>query len=498
MAPTSPPAQTPPCPAGGLAHGGRIKLALAALTLLLCLPVLDFQYPPLTDYPSHIARIDILSRYDRVPAFQAAYRVEYAPIANLAMDLLLPPVARRTGSLMAGRLFLLSLIVLYAAGCYLLASAIHGRCTWLSLLPVPFIYNSTFAMGFLNYVAGIALFTISLACWLRWRDRWTALRWLAFTLLATSCYLAHLSAAAVLGVSVAAFVAGSWPQRRRRWKTLVCTAAAFVPTGLAYLSYMRGSGKVGTIVWNTAKGKFIAALVLLRTYDAILDAALIVGLLALLAFALRRARSVRVHWPAFAAGAALLVCFVMCPKEVFTADAVDGRWVWPGMILLLLSLRLELPRREAACCLAVFLGCFLIHTGDLWYRWRQIETRIAAAVSTFDSLPRQARIYPAVFLADDSVRTAKFEQAMKHVLSYATITRDAYVPLVFAAKGQQPLIDRRSPPWQRWTPQRGDVMRGFTHVWTYRAPPELIRQLERSAARIAQADGISLWRLTQP
>jgi hypothetical protein len=108
----------------GRAKRGRLgrwfPFLYVGFTALLSLPILLPSYPPLVDYPNNLSRVDILSRYGEVEQFQKIYAIQREPIANLAIDLVVPPLARLIGIFPAGKVFLLLALAVYATGCYLL------------------------------------------------------------------------------------------------------------------------------------------------------------------------------------------------------------------------------------------------------------------------------------------------------------------------------------------------------------------------------------------
>ena len=63
---------------------------LIAGSSLLLLPFFFIQIPPLQDYPNHLARIHVLTQIQASPALQEYYKVQWAPLPNLAMYLLSP------------------------------------------------------------------------------------------------------------------------------------------------------------------------------------------------------------------------------------------------------------------------------------------------------------------------------------------------------------------------------------------------------------------------
>jgi hypothetical protein len=83
------------------------------------------------------------------------------------------------------------------------------------------------------------------------------------------------------------------------------------------------------------------------------------------------------------------------------------------------------------------------------------------------------------------------------VACYAVITRDAFVPSVTAEAAQQPLVAKAG---MRYVP--GDLANakswhGYDYVWTYKATPQVLSELARTATRVAGVADSGLWRLEQ-
>ena len=256
-------------------RGSWFPLLYIMLATLLALPILEPSYPPLVDYPNNLSRADILSRYSHVPLFQRTYAIQREPIANLAIDLIVPELARIIGIFPAGKAFLILVLAIYATGCYLLCAAAH-RGQWIvAAIVLCFFYNTALATGFMNYTAGVAVYVLTFACWLRWRTAWTTARALGFTVLSVCCYLAHLSSIVLLAISVSSVCCWELVGRRLRFQTASISLAAFVVPGALFVVFMRGPGQVGAIGWNSLMGKLQDVALVVRTYNLRFDIVLL-------------------------------------------------------------------------------------------------------------------------------------------------------------------------------------------------------------------------------
>ncbi|HXS41156.1 MAG TPA: hypothetical protein VN766_13300, partial [Stellaceae bacterium] len=108
-------------PKPGLAlHAGNTRvLGLAAAYFLLVgltlSPLLWTRIPALVDYPNHLARMWILVHGSDIPALAANYVAHWRLLPDLAMDLVVPPLAHLIGVELAGRTFIALTMLLLVA-----------------------------------------------------------------------------------------------------------------------------------------------------------------------------------------------------------------------------------------------------------------------------------------------------------------------------------------------------------------------------------------------
>src|ERR1700712_2549738 len=136
-----------------------VFVVLAAASLL---PVLLTPIPAMVDYPNHLARMYILSR-NGTPDANPYYEVAWALYPNLAMDLLIPQMARLISVENATRLFLLLSQLSIVGGALALERVVKGRVHLAGFTALMFLYCLPFSWGFMNFEfgLGIALFGIA-------------------------------------------------------------------------------------------------------------------------------------------------------------------------------------------------------------------------------------------------------------------------------------------------------------------------------------------------
>jgi hypothetical protein len=480
-------------------------LAMLLTAAWLCAPIVSVGYPPLIDLPNHLARVEILHRYGAEPMVRQIYVRSIEPIPNLACDILITFLRHFMSLAAAAKTFLVMAQLLFVYGCHRLGRAIHGRSTWLAVLCSFFFYNSMLLFGFLNYVFGFALFTLCLALWLEWRVKWTWVRFIMMTALALAAYLAHLSAYTFLVVTFCAF--GAWSY----WKDevpLLSVMASVLPLALpamTFLAFMEGSGRAGRLHWDTVAGKAITLLPLFLSYDRWFDAVFLALLGVVLAMLLLNRRHVAFHRPALAAALLLLGCYLVSPTEALTGSGVDARFVPPAILLLVLSLRVEMPRARARRVLIACVAVAALRVGLVWSNWMILDRRIGAEAARLLEVPEGASIYP-VFVQPHDGPQAKAARAIRHVIHYAGIGRHAVVPTLFSYPSQQPISFRAALPYaeppdnfaEQWLQSSATwvpYLEAYDYVWSYGADEPLMKVLRSNCELVYENDGFMLCQL---
>ncbi|HUH84692.1 MAG TPA: hypothetical protein VLX85_08770, partial [Stellaceae bacterium] len=160
-----------------------VLFALAAMPVLLCDTL------PLFDYPNHLARMHVLA--DPSTALERYYAVVWRPLPNLAMDLIVPPLAAAMPLAAAAKLFVLATLLLLAGGAACLQRVLWGSWSAWSCLAFLLLYSRTLLWGFLNYLFGLGLGLVLFALWLALVPRSAALRLAVGTAAALVLFFAH-------------------------------------------------------------------------------------------------------------------------------------------------------------------------------------------------------------------------------------------------------------------------------------------------------------------
>jgi hypothetical protein len=423
-----------------------LRLVLYCLMVTAALsPLLWVRVPALVDYPNHLARMWILGHDRSVAALARNYVVEWRILPDLAMDLIVPVMARIVPIELAGRLFIALTIALLLGGTAALHRALYGRVGIWPVWATLFVYNAALFWGFLNCLFGIGAALLVFAGWVasrRWRP---APRILVFAALSSLVFLLHLFAFGLYGLLVATYeLAGRSGWRRAPLRNLITVSASglqFVPGVLLWYVSLRHVGPT-----ETAFGGLDAKLYALLapfTFGHVpvaldgLSAALGYGFLAL-ALASRSLTIV----PAMRLPlAALAVVAALMPDITSGCWLADIRVPVALPFLVIASTRFSMARRDLAVVMgAAAVAVLGLRVATVTASWRDYGRefaayRAASAVITpgakllivASPFPPQTRRLPGL----PGVLALRQPAVYTHLAALSVIDRAAFYPYLF-------------------------------------------------------------------
>jgi hypothetical protein len=423
--------------------GGRaVLLTGIALLAAASLPLFSTVLPPLLDYPNHLARFWLLavggSRF---------YAVRWAPLPNLAGDLVVPLLARVVPLELAGKLFLVALFVLTLGGAAWLNRMVCGGWRRWPLVASAFLYNRELLWGFANYLFGLGLALCGAALWLALERRPAWLRLLVSLPVALLCYLSHIAAFGVYAILIAGIETGPALRelRRRDWPGVVRRAALagaqFVAPALLLIAWWRPAASGGGFAYGHFWRKADLLFSVFDNYSRPFDVVCFALLLALLGGLLWRRR---LHLAPRLIPALVLLgaAYLALPSQMLSGSGVDRRMPVALFLVLIAAAAPRWPTRRAAISVAaaaaVVLAARLAVVEAVWLKADRVY---AADLTAIDALPAGARLavaYPAAAVNAGGIPEL-------HVAALAVWRRDAFVPTLFADPAQQPIAMR--PPY---------------------------------------------------
>lgn len=418
---------------------------LVAAALMLATPLWSVWAPAMPDYPAHLASFELIRR----GTGNAVYHLDWRFVPNLASEILVPWLARLTGTVAATKLFLTVAIFLWVLGPGAIHRALYGRTGIAPLFGAFFAYNANFTWGFFNYYFSAGLSFAVFAAWIATDRRNGAARLAGFTFVVTILYFCHIFAAATLLLMIAGFEAAqnirfeqhdlkALAQRAGR------VAVLYVPAALAFVFLKPRSDSEGATQFNLASTMLDRFESLTQhAFDNpayILPIALFMGLALAITFG-----KARLHPALWGSLALLLLGAILAPEWALGGWAVHLRLpaVFASLLFAAAEIRMK-PLLRGALALAA-LAMIAASAVTLAQSWRGYDTQFREFVATLSDMPRGVRLLTVL---DGDALGEQADQPYWHMAEFAVPLKDAFTPLLFTTKGQH--VVQLNPPYDRF------------------------------------------------
>ncbi len=427
------------------------------LTLLLActLPLFVARNLPLVDYPTHLARMYILSHHANDGFLSNIYELSLLPRPNLGMDLIVFVLAKFVSVETASRTFVVFSMAITLSGVAILNRAIHREWSSISiLLGAVLLYNWVFAYGFMNFLFGLGIMLWAIGFWLMMADRSAVIRIMGGTFLASFIFLAHIVPFVVFAVALGGI---GLHRSITQWRIDPCRLPkefiiGVIVCGLPALVFLYFTPDSGDIVTGFYFGPWSLKLVaLFRTplgmnFEG--DLAVLIGVLTLFGWVSRRGNT-------SLAPSLLIVLlfvglvFICAPNSSELGFYLNERIYLIFLFLSVAALKIkisgQLPCRVITGLLVVSIWIrSLMTAGD----WIKCDESINRARHAFSTLEGPAVLYVAAIptirnstglLDKIASRYQFFKPSVQHIGAYAALNKEIFVPMVYAQPSLQPI-----------------------------------------------------------
>ncbi len=421
--------------------------AAAAVAAAIAITVLisQFDFPPLVDWPNHMARHYLEALALSGQPLPPNYAIEYAVMPNLGSDLVVPVLVMAFGHILASKIFIIFSIALYFAGpaLFVLQQGSYSRASLAATaLLLPWLMAGTFFWGFMNYYSGVGLAFLAAANHVRLASKDALPLWqLAIqAALLVLLYLWHLTSIGIFLVlagchALAALnVETSRVAVLRRLLPLAATALPALAVMISVMLTPKLNALSGGLVWSTPLRKLTLIGAYFIAYMPLADMATLAlwGLAIILMFKFHRPLSRTITFPALAA-LAFAVLYVVLPVEVGTTSGADIRML-PPLLICCIAVLATLPlSRLAPIGLSLIIVASMIRTTSIAFAWTHMEHDARALSTYFRNVSPHARI---LVLTLDRASKQNFQS---HLMGWAVPQNGAYVSNLFSYSGQQTL-----------------------------------------------------------
>lgn len=440
---------------------GTVAALFAAVAGAVAVPILTHPLPPLSDYINHLATAHVIDAIGSDADLQRFYLVEWRPIPNLMMELLVPALHRFLDIYLSGEIFTLTIFVVILSGTLVLSRALNGRWSAVPLLASPFLYCGVLLVGVMNYLFGIGLALWAFAAWVALRERPWPWRYAASTFLVLALFFCHLFALGLYGLELLAFeLHRLWSERGRKGEgarrlfDFVATGVPFLPALLLLVAGPTWDSAGTAPYWDVA-GKVEGLMLAIKIYYPHVAYTLIAAFA--LAAALARARkALHMHpvgWALLGVGTAI---YLALPRVLFAAHMADQRLPIALLFMLAACVRIDLDgARMRMAFLALLAGVLALRLAEVELVWNDLARGPIEARQAVMSIARGARV--VVAHADRATTGLISDLGLLHIASLATIERSALASTAFTVEGKhilqvreefRPYVDDRdgTPP----------------------------------------------------
>lgn len=432
---------------GRFGSGGVIDLLFAALALVSALPAVLVQFPESVDYLNHLARLFVLTAPADHPV-HGLYRVDWHLMPNLALDLLGVALAPVLPVELVMKLAWMLCVPGMAAAVWFLHRSVHGRSEPTLLLASLCLLSLPLTFGFLGFVLALAAALAAVGLWFRMGDRATLRTLLVLNVVSAVIVVLHVAAAAALAFTIVSLHGLRPPCGPRAILQRGAIAATGFLAPLALLLVMERAPADPSMpgVWSSlvyslaAKPALLTELLFTGDPRTMLvgAAALAVGLGLVLCPPgggwSRRLAPTLIAW---------VLLLLALPQEIGRATVIDRRLIVFPVLLFLGTLSAgamsPLRRRMAA---ALVVAVVALRSGALIPQWRDYNEQVAA----FRVMARAVEPGAKVLVGrlpptqrDRCDEPPRWPEFFYHVPSLLVIDRTAFVPMLFAAPGMQPI-----------------------------------------------------------
>ena len=424
-------------------------LCLTAAGLVTLAPLLVVNLPPLHDYPNHLARVYVLAHLDESPVLAQYYEARWEVLPNLAMDLVVTPLLGLVQLETAGKLFCALILLSTAPAAGLLHFALFGRWSLWPAATALFAFNYVFIFGFLNYLLGVNLALVGVACWILLRNKPFAIAVVFGNLYSAVLFFTHLYGLGLYALVVAGYELWRWRETGSGGgglgvKPLVAAAVQFlVPMGLfaAAVRALPGSAwEVGSWSFGAKVGGVYSVL---NSGNPSQDAAffLLLALGVAVAATMGRVRLADgMRLPLILLGG----CFLVMPGLLFGSGYADYRLPYAALLFVIAATEWT-PSRLAAqnVLLIAFVVLLTARTGLVSRAWADTQAEYEDAEQAIAALPEGSRVFGYVITGEPRFGD---RPPLDHIVTMAVIRKSAFVPSLFAFPGKHPL--RLRPEYQ--------------------------------------------------
>lgn len=408
------------------------------LVIVALYPVFAVDIPPLVDYPNHLARIFLLANLEQSSALQQNYVLNWDFRPNMAMDIILPPLAKIFPIYNLGQAFVALTLLLNVGAVVVLRHVAVGRVGYWPIFAMLLLYNHALFWGFLSYLFTTGLALLAFAGWLALQQRSVMFRLAFFVAVTFFLFVSHTFGLLIYGLLVAGHEI--WRAHRTGWSLSwiarewpVSGAQFILPTAL-FVRWAIMDDAVGGAVnkYGTWRDKLNALISPVNIGLPLVDAATALFLGCLLVWCLR-SKHIAI------APALKIPILVLTAATVMMPNSLSGVWgadfrLPAVLICVLLASFVVTPEATKQVRVAVVLGIALLlgRTYFITDHWKALDAQFTEFRTASVAVAKGAAIVEVQDPSDKPHTPGRVvSPTFWHLGSLAIIDRGAFFPTLF-------------------------------------------------------------------
>ena len=425
--------------------GLLILLLTAGISLPLCFAI----YPPLYDYPFHLARRLILRDIWSLGPLSRYYEINSLIVPNVAMDVIGTALQKFLAVEQAGRAFLILAIFLTISGVAFLSYTLFGRVGFAPWLGALLTYNWVFTIGFINYLFALGLLPWGVAFFVRLRPSSLSLRLFGGLLICLTLFFSHLVVFVLYGLIIASLEAqwGVPLLRGRRMEVIGRSVVSGLPVVATFALFLIESPTVRAAGEAISYDGFRSVLGFIR-YKSLWPMRALssgselanwvsAGAATAVAALIARFGYVRINRELLVAILLIGLVYWLAPGHLFSAQFVDMRIPLAAYLILAGTINIYVGSvRGRWAITAVLIALLTFRSATMAFDWSAIEPAERQITAAFHCLAPRSILFAA---ETDPSLVPSGSPSLGHMFSVAEITNGAFVPATWAHPAQQPI-----------------------------------------------------------
>jgi hypothetical protein len=410
----------------------RSLILVGLLFALSVAPVLSVQIPAMIDYVNHLARMHLL--VDAATGQpNPAYEIDWRFYPNLAVDIVVPVLARFISVELAARLFLLASQALVVSGAIALEIEVRGRHQLSGFAALIALYSLPFLWGVMNFEFGCGIALWAIVIWIHFRQGTWLVRAALHTGFVVVLFVTHMFALGIYGLTIGCYEASQIIGYRRAARTFAMMA---FPVVALYLLLLWSGGAVGRPMFDWWFGlKLIWPLLFMNVYSLPLSIALAVTIAVLLVF-LGYNGVLGLTRLAIFIGSGFLIVYLLMPTRLFDCAYADVRLITAIMLILpaFLTVNWRSGAVQSATAL-VTVSVILINAATVASVWSAYRLDYAEIIKSF----RLLRANSMILIARSDAETGRTNAPMFYAPTLAVHYATVFTPSLYTVSGMHPV-----------------------------------------------------------